>query len=112
MYSGLIDKRAVRDWIVKREHLFQMPAGQSKPAHDPQVCARGQVTKDQSAGIVALAAQTQQILVQAHRQIQFAALRVIARLRMWDLKELRWGTQLLPQLARAGKDLAGLRRRV
>ena len=35
--SGLIDKRAVGIWIVKRKHLFQMRSRWSKPAANKQV---------------------------------------------------------------------------
>jgi hypothetical protein len=70
------------------------------------------VAQNEPAGIVALAAQTQQILVQAQRQIEFAAERVVDRLPIWNLKELRGITQLLPQLSCAGIGLARFRRSV
>ena len=57
----------------------------------------GRVTQDEPGGIVALTAQTQQILVQALRQSEFTADRVIARLSVGNPKELRGGTQLHPQ---------------
>src|SRR5262245_38148511 len=46
------------------------------------------------------------------REIQFATNRMIERLRVRDLKELRWRTQLLPELSRAVKRLAGFGCRV
>ena len=58
--------------------------------------------RTEPAGIVALPAQTQQILVQAQRQIEFTAERVVDRLPIWNLKELRGIAQLPPQLACAG----------
>ena len=67
------------------------------------------MTQKQPGGIVALTAQTQQILVRAHRQIQFAAVPVIDRLPKGDPKELRGGTQLLPQLSCAGIGIAHFR---
>src|SRR6516225_7519173 len=94
--SGLIDKRTVQDRIIERKRVLQMRSGQSKPARNPQVCARGQVTENKSCGVIALSAEMHQILVQPQRQVQFAPLRVIARLPMRNLKELRWRTQLLP----------------
>ena len=69
------------------------------------------MTQNEPGGIVALTAQTQQILVQALRQIEFAAEHVIARLPIGNLKELRGGTQLLPQLSCAGIGMARFRRR-
>ena len=68
------------------------------------------MTQNEPAGIVALTAQTQQILVQAQSQIQFAAERVIPRLPIRNVEELRGGTQLLPQLSCAGEDLPRFRR--
>ena len=70
------------------------------------------MTQKEPGGIVALTAQAQQILVQAQRQIQFAAVYVINRLPMGNVKELRGGTQLLPQLSCAGKGMACFRRRI
>jgi len=46
------------------------------------------------------------ILVQALRQIEFAAAHVVAGLSIWNLKELGRGTQLLPQFSRAGIGMA------
>ena len=101
-----MDKRAVEDWVVKRKQLFQMRPGQSKPTRKHQTCARDAVTENESAGIVALIAQPQQILAQAPRHIEFAADHVIDRLPIGKLKKLRGGTQLLPQLSCAGVGLA------
>ena len=69
------------------------------------------MTQNEPGGIVALMAQTQQILGQAQRQIEFAAVHVIARLPIGNLKELRGRTQLLPQLSCAGIGVACFRRR-
>ena len=54
------------------------------------------MTQNEPGGIVALTAQTQQIVIQAQRQIEFAAVRVIPRLPMGNLKKPRGGTELLP----------------
>jgi hypothetical protein len=70
------------------------------------------VTQNEPADIVALTAQTQQILVQALRLIEFSPAHVIARLPIGNLKELRGGTQLLPQFSCAGVGLARFRRRL
>jgi len=105
-----MDKRAMGDWIIYRKRLFQMRPGQSKPAGKQQVSTRGKVTENEPGGILALAAQTQQILVQALRRIQFAAERVRSRLPIGYPKELHGRTQLLPQLSRAGIGIARFRR--
>src|SRR5438270_2157098 len=105
-------KRVVGDRIIKRQRLFQMRPGRPKPAANEEGATGGEVTQDEPGGIVALTAQTQQILVQALCQIQFSAERVIARLPVGNLKELRGRTQLLPQLSRAGIGMASFRRRV
>ena len=68
------------------------------------------MTKNEPGGIVAFGAQAQQILLQALRQIEFAAGQVITRLPKGNPKELRGRTQLLPQLSRPSIDLTGLRR--
>src|ERR1700682_3434493 len=65
MESGLMDKRPVGDRIIKRKRLFEMRPGWRKPADKYQVSSRGGVTQNEPGGIVALTAQTQQILVQA-----------------------------------------------
>ena len=70
----------------------------------------GEVTENEPGGIVALTAQTQQILVHALREIEFAAERMKVRLPVGNLKEL-WGrTQLFPQLPCAGIGLTRFRR--
>src|SRR5215472_10267253 len=51
----------------------------------------------------------QQILVQAPRQIEFAAILVMQRLPIGNLKEFRGATQFLPQFTRPGKGTARLR---
>ena len=56
--------------------------------------------------VVPLAAQTQQVLIQAERQIHFAAVCVIARLPIGNLNELRGRPQSFPQLVRAGVSMA------
>jgi hypothetical protein len=61
-----------------------------------QISTGGQVTENEPGGIVALTAQTQQVLVQALRQIEFAAVGMIAGLPKWNPKEFRGRTQLLP----------------
>jgi len=68
------------------------------------------VTQNEPGGIVALTAQTQQILVQAQRQIELAAERVMERLPIVNVKELRGGTELLPELSRTGIGIARFRR--
>jgi|SRR6516162_11943287 len=70
------------------------------------------MTKNEARGIVTLTAETQQILCTALRQIEFAAEPMMARLPKGNLKELRGGTQLLPQLSCTGKDTARFRRRL
>src|SRR6266568_9374701 len=103
-------KRAVGDWIIKRKYRFQMRSRWGNHAGMNQVSTGGKITQNEPGGIVALAAQTQQTLVQAQRQIEFAADQVMERLPMGNLKELRGGTQLLPQLSCAGIGLARFRR--
>jgi hypothetical protein len=68
------------------------------------------VPENEPAGVVALMAQAQQILVQAQRLIEFAAVHVIARLPIGNLKELRGRTQLFPQHSRTGIGMAQFRR--
>ena len=68
------------------------------------------MTQNESGGIDALTAETQQILTQAQRQIEFAAVHVVARLPIGNVKVLRGGTQLLPQFSCAGIGLARFRR--
>ena len=55
-------------------------------------------------------AQTQQILVQAQRQIVFAADCVKAQLPKGNPEEFRGRTQLLPQLSCTGRGMARFRR--
>src|SRR6516164_6336910 len=104
-----MDKRAVSAGIIKRKHLLQMRPGRSKPASEHQVSPGRVVTQKEPGGIVALTAQTQQILVQALRYVEFAAERVIARLSIGNVKELRGRTQLLPKLSCACIGLACFR---
>jgi len=70
------------------------------------------VSQDEPGGIVPLAAQTQQILVHALRQIKFAAVHVMERLPMGNTEEFRGRTQALPPLSCGGIGIARLRRRV
>src|SRR4051794_15812804 len=105
-----MDKRAVGDRIVKRTHLFQLRSRERKSASKQQFSTQGEVTENEPSGIVALMAHTQQILVQAQRQIYLAADRVMTRLPKENVQELRGGPQLLPQLLRAGIGLARFRR--
>src|ERR1700730_6867170 len=102
MGSGLMDKRAVGDRIIKRKPRFQMQSGRREIAGKHQGSTGGGVTQNEPGGIVALPAQTPRMLAQAPAQLDFAALQVIARLPIGNLKELRGGTQLLPQLSCAG----------
>jgi hypothetical protein len=74
----------------------------SKPARKHKVPTGGQVTQDEPPGIGALAAETQQVLIQAQRHVDFAAIHVVARLPIGNVKELRRRTQLLPQVSGAG----------
>ena len=69
------------------------------------------MTQYEAGGIVALAAKTQQILVQAQRQIQFAAKPVMNRLSPGDMKVLRGRIQPLPQLSCTSMGMARFRRR-
>jgi hypothetical protein len=87
-----------------------MRLGRRELAAIPQISPRRHVTQNEPGGIVALAAETQQILVQALRQIEFAVKYVMERLPKGNLKELRGGTQLLPQLSCPGIGMAGFRR--
>jgi len=64
------------------------------------------MAQDEAVRVIPLTAQTQQVLVQALRQIEFAAVRVIARLSIGNLNELRGRPQLFPQLVRAGVSTA------
>src|SRR6516164_2704959 len=106
--SGMTDKRALGDWIIERKRLFQMRPRRSKHAAEHQVYPRGQVTQNEACDVVTLVAQMQQILVQALGQTQFATVRVITRLPIGYLNELRGRPQAFPQLARAGIGIARL----
>src|SRR3954464_14755525 len=70
------------------------------------------MTQNQTSAIAALTAQTHQILGQALRQIEFAAVAVMERLPIGNPKELRGRTELLPQLSGTGVGLARFRCRV
>ena len=66
------------------------------------------MSQNETGRIVSLAAQMQQIRIQPLRYVQFTAVRVIARLTIGYLKELRGRSQPLPQLAR-GRKLGAFR---
>ena len=70
------------------------------------------MTQEEPAGIMALTAHAQQVLVQAHGQTQFAAEQVIARLSIGDMQVFRGETGLLPQLSCAGESMARFWRRL
>ena len=70
------------------------------------------MTQKQAGRIVAVTAKAQQILRETLRPVEFATERVISRLPIGHPKELRGGTQLLPQLSCAGKGLARFSRRL
>src|SRR6516164_6504468 len=97
--SSLLDKRALGDRIISRKRLFQMRTRRSKLADKHLVYPGGQVAQNEAGGVVPVTAQAQQIFVQALRQIEFAAVRVIARLPVGDLNEFRGRPQLFPELA-------------
>src|SRR5947208_16297958 len=67
------------------------------------------MAKNHAGGIVALQAEAQQILAEPACQIGLAAKRVIASLRIGDVKELGGRAELLPQLSRTGAGMAGFR---
>ena len=108
--SALTHERVMGVRIVKREHRFEVRSGRGKAADPHQVSTGGVVTHYAPGGIVPPTAQAQQILIQAQRHIQFAAMRVIAGLPAGNLDELDRGTELFPQLPRASVGLARLRR--
>ena len=64
------------------------------------------MAQNKAGHVVPLTAQTQQILIQALREIEFAAVRVIARLPVGNLNELRGRPQAFPQLATSDRQSA------
>src|SRR5215468_5714344 len=96
MDSRLIDKPAAGRWIIKCEHLVDMQSACQKPAGKPQGSNEGGVTQNQPGGIVTQTAETQQVLSERLRQIEFATEQMMERLPKGNLKELRGRTQLLP----------------
>jgi hypothetical protein len=108
--SGLIDKRGVRGPVIERKRLFEMRLRRYQPADKHQGSASGVVGQNKPGRIVALAAETQQILVHAQCQIELAADRVIDRLAARDMKELRRRAQPFPQFSCADIGVAGFRR--
>src|SRR5215472_5908895 len=107
--ADLINERAVARRIIQHVHPFQVVAGFGKPTDKLQVIPEIAVTQDEPSRITPLMAQAQQILVQMKRQIQFAAVGVIARLPKGYPKELRGPTELLPQLSCTRISLARFR---
>src|SRR6266566_1065032 len=89
-----------------------MRSGWPELAAKHQVSTGGAVTQNEAGGIIALPAQAQHIIVQALRQIEFAAEHVIAGLPIGHAKELRRRAQLLPELSCASIGLTGFRRRM
>jgi hypothetical protein len=108
--SSLTHERVMTVRIVKRQHRFKVRSGRGKAADPHQVSTGRVVTHYEPGGIVPSTAQPQQILIQAQRYIQFAAMRVITGLPAGNLNEVHWGTELFPQFPRASVGLAGLRR--
>ena len=68
------------------------------------------MTHHEPCDVVPSTAQMQQVLGERLRPIQFAAMRVIARLPARNLNELHGGTEPFPQRPRASVGLARLRR--
>src|SRR5262249_11224198 len=89
-----------------------MESGRSEPAGVYQRSTGGGVTQNQPSRVVALTAQTQQILIDALRQLEFAAVYVIEGLPIGNVKELRGKTELLPQFSSAREGAAHFRRRL
>ena len=96
MDSGLTHERVMGVRSVKRENRLEVRSGRGKAADPHQVSTGGVVTHYEPGGIVPSTAQAQQILIQAQRHIQFAAMRVIAGLPAGNLNELHRGTELFP----------------
>src|SRR6516164_5563385 len=109
---GLIAQRAVGNRIIKRKNLLQVRPGRSKLANEHQVSTGALMAQNKPGGIIALAAQAQQILVQALRQIEFATVPVMARQPIRNLKVFGGEAELLPQLSCPGIGLAHFRRRL
>src|SRR6516164_3439151 len=65
------------------------------------------MTQNEPASIFALTASIQNVLGQAQRQIEFAAVGVISRLSPRDVEELRGRTQPFPQLSCTAIGVAG-----
>src|SRR6516162_10567414 len=101
MDSGLTHERVMGVRIVKREHRFKVRSGRGKTADPHQVSTGRVVTHYEPGGIVPSTAQAQQILIQAQRYIQFAAMRVITGLPAGNLNELNGRIELFPELSRA-----------
>src|SRR5262245_8558186 len=63
--AGVMGKLALRVGIISPKRLLQMRSRRSKYAGEHQVYTRRQVTQNEAGRVVPLAAQTQQIRVQA-----------------------------------------------
>jgi len=61
--ASVMAKQAVGDRIIEHKSLFQVRSGRREPADKEQVSTRGEVTQNESGGIVALAARTEQIFI-------------------------------------------------
>ena len=86
----------MQDRLIKREPRFQMRSGRGKRSRGVKVSPEGDVAENEPGGIVALAAQAEQILVQAMRQLEFTAERMMAGLPKRYPKKVRRGPQPLP----------------
>src|SRR5215813_10944568 len=86
-----------------------MQAACRKLARKQQVVTCGVVTQNEPARIVALTASMQNVLGQAQRQIEFAAVGVISRLSPRGVDELRGRTQPFPQLSCTAIGVPGFR---
>src|SRR5437762_7321993 len=89
-----------------------MRPSRPKAAGNQHVSTEAVVTQHDTGGIVALAAQAQQVLVQALRQTEFAEDCVMERLPIRNVKELRGRAEPLPQLSCASISVTHLRRRL
>src|SRR5437763_12302509 len=67
------------------------------------------MAKNHAGGIVALQAEAQQTLAAPACKVGLATKRVIASLRIGDVKELGGRAELLPQLSCTGAGVAGFR---
>src|SRR6516225_10715024 len=98
--------------IIKLDSLLKVGPGRSKLASVQHVPTGGEVTQDEPSYIVVLVAQTQQIFVEAPRQIELAAAIVIEGLPIRNVEELRGITQLRPKFSPPGEGMPHFRRRL